>query len=104
MRNIFINAYRRKNKHKVLLDNSDNNFLLNLNIANPLNNVVSRLQVKEMMQEVIRLPLLFKKPFLLYFEGYKYQEIADNLNEPLGTIKSRIRFARKILKKKMSRY
>ena len=31
-------------------------------------------------------------------------EIADALNEPVGTIKSRIHFARKILKQKIQRY
>ena len=40
---------------------------------------------------------------MLYFEGYKYHEIADMLNEPLGTIKSRIHFARKLLKEQISR-
>jgi RNA polymerase sigma-70 factor (ECF subfamily) len=40
----------------------------------------------------------------LYFEGYKYNEIADILNEPLGAIKSRIHFARNLLKEKLSRF
>ena len=44
-------------------------------------------------------------PFTMHFEGYKYQEIADDLNLPLGTVKSRIFFARKELKEKiMSNY
>ncbi len=50
------------------------------------------------------LPELFRTPFNLYVEGYKYNEIAEALNEPLGTIKSRIHFARKILKQKIQRY
>ncbi|WP_394767598.1 RNA polymerase sigma factor [Ferruginibacter sp.] len=41
---------------------------------------------------------------MLYFEGYKYHEIAGMLSEPLGTIKSRIHFARKLLKEQVSRY
>ena len=41
---------------------------------------------------------------MLYFDGYKYNEIADMLNEPLGTIKSRIHFARKLLKEHLTRY
>jgi DNA-directed RNA polymerase specialized sigma24 family protein len=55
-------------------------------------------------QLIYDLPELFRTPFNLYFEGYKYNEIADELNEPLGTIKSRIHFARKILKQKIQRY
>jgi RNA polymerase sigma-70 factor (ECF subfamily) len=41
---------------------------------------------------------------MLYFEGYRYHEIAVMLEEPLGTIKSRIHFARKLLKEKISRF
>ena len=40
---------------------------------------------------------------MLYFEGFKYHEIADILQEPLGTIKSRIHFARKLLKAQIER-
>jgi RNA polymerase sigma-70 factor (ECF subfamily) len=37
----------------------------------------------------------------MHFEGFKYQEIADELDLPLGTVKSRIFFARKALKDKI---
>jgi RNA polymerase sigma-70 factor (ECF subfamily) len=37
----------------------------------------------------------------MHFDGFKYQEIADELNLPLGTVKSRIFFARKELKDKI---
>jgi RNA polymerase sigma-70 factor (ECF subfamily) len=40
-------------------------------------------------------------PFLMHFEGFKYQEIADELDLPLGTVKSRIFFARKELKERI---
>jgi RNA polymerase sigma-70 factor (ECF subfamily) len=40
---------------------------------------------------------------VLFFEGYKYHEISKALNEPLGTIKSRIHFARKLLKEQLER-
>ena len=55
-------------------------------------------------EAVYNLPEIFKNPFELYFEGYKYHEIADILAEPLGTIKSRIHFARKLLKEQLNRF
>jgi RNA polymerase sigma-70 factor (ECF subfamily) len=42
-----------------------------------------------------------KVPFEMHRLGYKYQEIADKLRLPLGTVKSRIFFARKELKQKI---
>jgi RNA polymerase sigma-70 factor (ECF subfamily) len=69
-----------------------------------LNDGITNLNLKEVNKMIYDLPDLFRTPFILYFEGYKYNEISDALNEPLGTIKSRIHFARKILKQKIERY
>jgi RNA polymerase sigma factor (sigma-70 family) len=103
MRNIFINNYRRKAKQKTIFDHSDNEYLLNN--AGPVisNDAESGMRLKEMQTAVRNLPEIFKTPFLLYFDGYKYNEIADTLGEPLGTIKSRIHFARKLLKEQIQR-
>ncbi len=104
MRNIFINNYRRKAKQKTIFDNSSNDFLLNQKQVTVSNTAETDLLVKEINTAIRQLPDIFKTPFLLYFDGYKYNEIADVLQEPLGTIKSRIHFARKLLKEQISRY
>ncbi|HUR64940.1 MAG TPA: RNA polymerase sigma factor [Chitinophagaceae bacterium] len=104
MRNIFINNYRRQSRHRTIFDNSPNDFLLDQKQATVSNAAESNLRLKELEKAVQQLPEIFKNPFLLYFEGYKYNEIADYLHEPLGTIKSRIHFARKLLKEQISRY
>lgn len=104
MRNIFINNYRRKAKQKTIFDNSSNDFLLNQKQATVGNAAEGSLRMKEIQEAIQQLPEIFKTPFLLYFDGYKYNEIAEALNEPLGTIKSRIHFARKLLKEQLSRY
>ena len=104
MRNIFINDYRRKAKQNTILDNSINEFLLNSNQLSVTNAAESNLKMKEIQQAVYQLPDIFRNPFMLYFDGYKYNEIAGMLKEPLGTIKSRIHFARKLLKQQLNRY
>ena len=104
MRNIFINDYRRKAKQKTVFDNSANDYLINLKQASVSNAAESSLRMKEITEAVHQLPEIFKTPFRLYFDGYKYQEIADVLAEPLGTVKSRIHFARKLLKERLTRY
>jgi RNA polymerase sigma-70 factor (ECF subfamily) len=104
MRNIFINNYRRKAKQNTIFDSSSNDFLLNYNQATTSNAAESNLRMKEIFAALHALPEIFKQPFMLYFEGFKYHEIAEMLGEPLGTIKSRIHFARRLLKTQISKY
>jgi RNA polymerase sigma factor (sigma-70 family) len=104
MRNIFINDYRRKSKQNIVLDNTPNDFLLNYNQVTVANAAISNINNKEVQEAIFNLPDIFKNPFLLYFDGFKYHEIADMLHEPLGTIKSRIHFARKLLRAHIERF
>ena len=104
MRNIFINNYRRKAKQNTIFDHSSNDFLLDYNQATTDNGAESNMRIKEIYAAIHDLPAIFKQPFMLYFDGYKYHEIADALQEPLGTIKSRIHFARRLLKAQISKY
>jgi RNA polymerase sigma-70 factor (ECF subfamily) len=60
-------------------------------------------RMKEIQAAIHHLPSILKTACLLYLEGYKYHEIAFALNEPLGTIKSRIHFAKKQLQKQLDR-
>ncbi len=104
MRNIFINDYRRKAKQKTIFDSTPNDYLINLKQATVTNAAESGMRLKEIHKAIQDLPEIFRTPFLLYFDGYKYNEIAEVLQEPLGTIKSRIHFARKLLKEQISRF
>jgi len=104
MRNIFINNYRRSAKQNTIFDNIPNDFLLDHNQFSTVNAAETNLSVKNIYEAIHQLPEIFKTPFQLYFEGYKYHEIALVLKEPLGTIKSRIHFARKLLKQQLERF
>lgn len=103
MRNIFINNYRRKAKQNTIFDHTTNDFLLDYNQVTTANAAEANLKMKEIHGYIHKLPEIFRNPFLLYFDGFKYHEIADMLGEPLGTIKSRIHFARKLLKAQIER-
>jgi RNA polymerase sigma-70 factor (ECF subfamily) len=104
MRNIFINNYRRKAKQQTIFDSTPNDFLLDYNQVTSSNAAESSLRMKEINAAIYNLPEIFRNPFLLYFDGFKYHEIAAMLKEPLGTIKSRIHFARKLLKSQIERF
>ena len=98
MKNIFINNYRKQRKANTVFDSSENNFLLDSGDTVVRNGGEENVLSKELANILGKLDDSIKVPFLMHFEGFKYQEIADELNLPLGTVKSRIFFARKELK------
>lgn len=105
MKNIFINNYRKKVKSNTVLDNTENQFYLNSFSHSAANAAEGDILLKELNTIVADLDDSIRVPFSMHFEGFKYQEIADELQLPLGTVKSRIFFARKELKEKiMSNY
>lgn len=101
MKNIFINNYRKKVKANTILDTTDNQYYLNSGSHATGNAAEGTIMLKELNAMVSALDDSIRIPFLMHFEGYKYQEIADELALPLGTVKSRIFFARKELKDKI---
>jgi len=101
MRNIFINNYRKNQKKNVITDTSDNQYLLN-STKQTLSNDGERVFLKEIIDSALNaVSEEFTEPFLMYYRGFKYQEIAEQLSLPLGTVKSRIFFARKELQSKL---
>jgi RNA polymerase sigma-70 factor, ECF subfamily len=105
MKNIFINNYRKKVKANTILDTTDNQFYINSGSHVTGNAAEGEIMLKELNTMVSNLDDNIRVPFVMHFEGFKYQEIADELRLPLGTVKSRIFFARRELKDKiMSHY
>ncbi|MBR9921481.1 MAG: RNA polymerase sigma factor [Bacteroidetes bacterium] len=99
MRNIFINNYRKKVRRGTILDQTPNNYYINSGDVSVRNEGESNASYKELVEMVSSLPDEFKQPFWMAYKGYKYDEIAEKLDAPLGTIKSRIFFARRKLRK-----
>lgn len=98
MKNIFINNYRKKVKARTIIDSTDNQYYINSGSNAISNKAESSIMMKELTRMIDRLDDSIRVPFLMHYQGYKYQEIADYLELPLGTVKSRIFFARKDLK------
>lgn len=98
MKNIFINNYRRKMKANTIIDTTDNQYYINSGKNTVRNGAYSNIMLTELTRMVDGLDASTRIPFQMHYEGYKYQEIADELMLPLGTVKSRIFFARKELK------
>lgn len=103
MRNSFINNYRRK-KRRQHLNESQNEYVLSQQdeIISIGNEGERNIYLEELTNMIEGLGVWLKVPFKLFLQGYKYEEIAQELDAPLGTIKSRIFMARKILKKEVN--
>ncbi len=98
MKNIFINNYRKKTKANTIIDSTDNLYYINSGSSSIANRGDANILMKELTAMIEKLEDGIKIPFLMHYQGFKYQEIADYLDLPLGTVKSRIFFARKELK------
>ena len=98
MKNIFINNYRKKVKSNTIIDSTDNLYYINSGSVEISNGAESKIMMKELTRMIESLEDGIRIPFLMHYQGFKYQEIADHLDLPLGTVKSRIFFARKELK------
>jgi RNA polymerase sigma-70 factor, ECF subfamily len=104
MKNIFINNYRKKVKSNTILDTTDNQFFINSGSNAEMNRGDSNIMTAELWRMINELDDSVRIPFIMHYEGHKYQEISDFLQLPLGTVKSRIFFARKELKDNITSY
>lgn len=104
MKNIFINDYRRMKKANTIIDQTDDLYYLNINKSDDESNPETMYNVKELEHGIDKIDPEFRRAFDMYNAGYKYQEIADNLNLTIGTVKSRIFYSRKKLMENMKEF
>ena len=104
MKNTFINEYRRNIKAKTTLECQSNRLHISFSKDDFYPSVDSIHAEKEIYKKIALLEEEFREPFQLFLNGYKYKEIAEKLDLPLGTVKSRIFFTRKKLSRCLSEY
>ncbi|MGA9649160.1 RNA polymerase sigma factor [Pedobacter sp.] len=104
MKNTFINSYHKTVRHRANFVNEEDISDAHLFQTASRNEVITTLGLEEIHNALDRLPKQYSVPFVKYFEGYKYEEIARELNLPVGTVKTHIHQARVILKKKLKHY
>ena len=104
MKNTFINNYRRNVKAKNTFDGANNDFHLKFQNDKSYPSPESVYSSKEITKCINALEDEYKVPFNMFLDGFKYKEIAEQLELPLGTVKSRIFFTRKKLEKSLKDY
>jgi|TARA_B110000483_G_scaffold241401_1_gene324295 RNA polymerase sigma-70 factor (ECF subfamily) len=95
LRNTFINNYRKKRSQNTYTDDTENQFILGSITSDPETEADSSLNLNTILENIETIEKSYLEAFMMHFNGYKYDEIAEKMNIPLGTVKSRIFLARK---------
>ena len=104
MRNIFNNNYRKTMRSNTMLDNTEDLIYLNMPQDSGIETPEGSLAAGEITDVINSFPDDYRVPFSMHVSGYKYTEIAEHTGLPLGTVKSRIFFARQRLQKALADY
>ena len=104
MKNTFITNYQRMVRRNTFIDTTDNLHYINNSNNTTENRAYSSFALRDINQAITRLDDAYKTPFMMHFRGFKYHEIADRLQIPIGTVKNRIHIARKELKSVLKNY
>ena len=104
MKNTFITNYQRMVRKNTFIDTTDNLHYINSHSNVTYNLANSSFTLNDINAAVDSMDEAYKQPFLMHFKGFKYHEIANKLDIPIGTVKNRIHIARKELKDKLSIY
>ena len=98
MRNTFITNYRKSKNNRTVSEPVEE-LAYGLESTTILSNQAEvNLRLQELMNMFDEISDLYTVPFLMHYRGYEYQEIAAQLQLPIGTIKSRIFTARQKMK------
>jgi RNA polymerase sigma-70 factor (ECF subfamily) len=104
MKNTFITNYQRSARRNTFIDTTDNLHYINSSSSSTENDAYATFTRQDINQALGRLDEAYKTPFILHFRGFKYHEIAERLQIPIGTVKNRIHIARKELKEELKQY
>ncbi len=98
LKNTFINHYRQaRARGKAPISVEDNLYWLENRAT--VGDAAAPAEYAELMEIVARLKDTYRIPFMLFYQGYHYDEIARVMGIPMGTVKSRIFYARDCLRR-----
>lgn len=104
MKNTFITNYQKMVRRGTFIDTTDNLHFINSSSTQIENRAAGNFALRDINTAIEKLDEVYKVPFMMYFRGFKYHEIAERLEIPIGTVKNRIHIARKELKEKLRTY
>ncbi|MDD2386468.1 MAG: sigma-70 family RNA polymerase sigma factor [Bacteroidales bacterium] len=103
LRNTYLNQVTRLSYKNTIKDDSDDSYIIK-NTLPENENAESIINTDEITSEINALNKEYRIPFQMFLDGFKYKEIAEEIDLPIGTVKSRIFFARKILMERLHEF
>ena len=101
MVNNAISLLRANNKYATLYD--DNTTVQNVKFEHE--SIINKLNAKDLIAIIAQLPTGYRTIFNMFaIEGYSYEEIAQQLDISIGTVRSQLSKARKVLQHKLKNY
>ena len=91
-------------RRNTFIDTTDNLHYINSTDSVAENLAYSSFAMKDIKKAIDKLDNIYREPFMMHFKGFKYFEIAEKLEIPIGTVKNRIHIARKELKTQLKSY
>ena len=104
MKNTFITQYQRMVRRNTFIDTTDNLHYINSMESLQQNDAINSFVNQDIQSALAKIDHAYRVPFMMYFEGFKYHEIAEELDLPIGTVKNRIFMARRDLKNHLHMY
>lgn len=104
MKNTFITNYQKMSRRNTFIDTTENLHFINDSNYAASNYGESSFALNDINKAIANLEDAYRTPFLMHFRGYKYHEIAEKLQIPIGTVKNRIHIARKEMKSRLMDY
>jgi len=88
----------------MVVDQSEDAYMLNVGQVEDSSTPEDSYAVHEIMAVINSFSDDYRVPFSLYLHGFRYAEIAERMHLPVGTVKSRIFFARRRLRVRLADY
>ena len=104
MRNTFINQFHKKQRYKTYNDSSNRDAdysMMDFVEDSRTPDAISQINEKDIQDTMNKVDKDLIAPFRMYIDGFKYIEIAEETQLPLGTVKNKIFRARKELAREL---
>ena len=104
MKNTFITDYHKAVRRNTWVDTTENLHFINSSRNAETNSASGEFIMKDIRTAIEKVKEEYSEPFMMYFRGWKYHEIAEKLMIPIGTVKNRIHIASKMIKDQLPAY